>query len=122
MAQYTNDFRQGETKTITIDYGSGCDITGWEFWFTIRSDFDDADPVAQAHTTAGDDANDDVTAGLAHITLDSDVSALIEAGKYYYDLRVSKGGTPPIIKTLFPPIDDYKDKITIIPSVTKVSA
>lgn len=121
MAKYTSDFRQGETKTIKINYGAGCDITGWEFWFTLRKDFNDSDPAAQANTTAGDDVNDDSTAGVAFLTLDSDVSVLIDADKYFYDLRVSKGGTPPVIKTLFPPVEDYKDKLQVYPSVTKVN-
>jgi len=106
MGTYIKDFRQGETKSIKINYGAGCDITGWLFWFTMRKEFDDTDFVAQATHTAGADANDDPTSGLAYITLPSDVSALIDIGKYYYDVRVSKGGTPPVIRTIVPPIED----------------
>ena len=121
MGTYVKDFRQGETKTIKINYGSGCDITGWKFWFTLRKEFNDTTFVAQATHTAGDDPNDDVANGLCYITMDSDVSELIPAGKYYYDVRVSKGGTPPVIRTIIPPIDDYKDKVEVVESVTKVS-
>lgn len=118
MAKYIKDFRQGETKTIKINYGAGCDITGWKFWFTLKKEFSDTVPVAQAEHIAGDNSDDDSINGIAYITFDSDESILVKPDKYYYDIRVSKGGTPPIIRTILPPIEDYKDKLQIFPAVT----
>lgn len=122
MGTYVSDFRQGDTKIIKVDFGNGVNITGWVFWFTLRKEFGDKNFVAQVTYNAGDNSMDDIFNGLAHITLDSDTSATIEPGKYYYDVQVSKGGTPPNIKTILPPIDDYKDRVTVVPGVTKVSS
>lgn len=119
MSDYISDFRQGDSKVIKIDYGIGVDITGWKFWLTMKTELDSSSYVAQVSTTAGDDSNDDVANGIAYITIDSTTSINIPAGKYYYDVQVNKGGTPPIIKTILPPIDDYKDRITVVQGLTK---
>lgn len=117
MSGYIQDFRQGNTKVIKIDYGKGVDITGWTFYFTLKQDIDDATPVAQVSTTAGDDPNDDVVNGLAFLTLDSTTSATIDPGKYYWSIQVDKGGAPPVIVTLLPPLDDWKDKVEVMPAI-----
>jgi len=121
MSDYITDFRQGDSKVIKIEYGTGVDITGWKFWFTMKTELDASTIIAQVSTTAGDDALDDVLNGLVYITLDSSTSYDITPGKYYYDVQVSKGGNPPVIKTILPPIEDYKDKITVVPGLTKVT-
>ena len=121
MGDYISNFRQGDSKIIKIDYGTGIDITGWKFWFTIKEDLESKKIIAQVITTAGDDPNDDVLNGLVYITLDSATSETIPPDKYYYDVQVSKGGVPPIIKTIIPPVADYKDRVIVVPGVTQVS-
>jgi len=121
MSDYITDFRQGDTKVIKIDYGTGVDITGWSFIFTIKKDLESSTIIAQIKTTAGDDTNDDILNGLAYITLDSDTSFTINPGSYYYDVQVNKGGAPAVIKTILPPITDYKDKINVVAGATKVT-
>ena len=121
MSDYISDFRQGDSKVIKIDYGVGIDVTGWKFWMTMKTELDSSSYVAQVSTTAGDDANDDVANGIVYITIDSTTSYDIPAGKYYYDVQVSKGGNPPIIKTILPPIEDYKDRITVVQGLTKTT-
>jgi hypothetical protein len=118
MGEYVKDFRQGDTKVIKINYGAGVDITGWKFWFTLRKEIGDSTYVAQATTTAGDNPDDDPPNGLAYITLSSADSMTIPAAKYYYDVQVSKGGSPPVIKTILPPIESYKDRIEVVPGIT----
>lgn len=125
MAKYLNDFRQGDTKIIKIDYGIGVDITGWEFFFTMRSDFEDVTPItAQIKTTAGDHALDDVANGLAHIELDSTTSAAIPVNGYVYDVqRVKPNGANPVsVLTLLPPVDDFDDIIKVAAQVTKITS
>ena len=121
MSDYIRDFRQGDSKVIKIDYGIGVDITGWKFWFTMKTELDSSNIITQISTIAGDDTNDDVANGIVYITIDSLTSYSIPAGKYYYDVQVSKGGNPPFIKTILPPIEDYKDRITVVPGLTKTT-
>jgi len=117
MSDYIQDFRQGNTKVIKIDYGKGVDITGWVFYFTLKEDIDDTNNAMQVTTTAGDNALDDVDNGLAFLTVDSDVSALVTPDKYFWSLQVDKGGTPKDITTLLPPIDDWKDKVEVVKAI-----
>jgi len=114
MATYIDDIRQGDTRVFQIDYGKGVDITGWKFYFILRVNFDDSSNYLQVMTTAGDHADDDVLNGLAHLTLPSTITAGIEPGKYYYAIKVDKGGTPSVIKTLVPPISEPKDRVEVI--------
>lgn len=122
MSDYITDFRQGDTKVIKIDYGTGVDITGWIFIFTMKAKLESATITAQVKTTAGDNPLDDVANGLCYITLDSDTSYTIAPGKYFYDVQVNKGGVPPVIKTILPPITDVNDKITVVAGATRVTS
>jgi hypothetical protein len=117
MAAYINDIRQGDTRVIQIDYGKGVDITGWKFYFLLRTEMDDSTNVLQIEVTAGGHADDDILNGLAHLTIPSTDTAGLEPGKYYYAIKVDKGGTPNVIKTLVPPIEDAKDKITVFDGI-----
>lgn len=124
MGVHLNDFRQGDTVTIKIDYGTGFDITGYEFWFTMRADFDDLSPIiAQISTTAGDHTLDDIVNGLAHIELDSVTSAAIPVGGYVYDVQRGKpnGANPKDILTLLPPVADFDDVLLVAAQVTKAT-
>lgn len=121
MSNYIKDFRQGDSKVIKIDYGVGVDATGWKFWITLRKELNSNTIIAQASTTAGDNELDDVANGIVYLTIDSDISYTIPVGKYYYDIQVSKGGVPPIINTILPPVDEYKDRIKVLQGLTKVT-
>lgn len=123
MAEFLSDFRQGDTKIIKIDYGTGNDITGWDFFFTMRDTFGvDSVIVAQVKTTAGDHTLDDVANGLAHLELDSESSALIPAGGYVYDVqRVKPNGAKPVsVLTLIPTVEKFDDILTVAPQVTVI--
>ena len=117
MAQYIEDIRQGDTVVIAIDYGQGIDITGWIFYFVLRNELSDSTNVLQVEVTAGTNADDDVVNGLAHLTVSSTETALLKPGKYYYAIKVNKGGSPSVIKTLVPPVDDANDKVTVVDGI-----
>lgn len=119
MAKELKDFRQGDTKIIRIDYGTGVDITGFKFWFSLRKEFDDTTPVSQTSTTAGNHSLDDVANGLAYIQLESDDSSLIPVDKYYWDVQAADTSSPPIVTTLLPTVKLVKDKIAVLEQVTK---
>lgn len=119
MAKELSDFRQGDTKKIRIDYGTGFDITGYMFWFTLRDDFNTA-IVTQVSTTAGDHPLDDVLNGVAYIQLESDDSKLIPAGKYVWDIQRAIPGVPPDVLTLLPTLKNVKDRIIVYEGVTLV--
>lgn len=126
MAKELKDFRQGDTKVIKVDYGVGFDITGYIFWFTLRTDFDAVTPTAQVQTTAGSHALDDVANGIAYIELPSDVSLATPTGKYVWDIQRVIPGTPPNVLTLLPTIKyssgSSEDRIEVLPHVTKVDS
>lgn len=111
MAKYLKDFRQGDTKKIRIKYEN--DITGWQFKITLLTDFGAA-PELEVTTTAGDYVEDSPTEGLCYLVIDSDVSSLITPKKYYYYIQRIVAGAPDDIKTILPPIKDYKDKLEIV--------
>lgn len=121
MAKELEDFRQGDTKKIKIDYGQGFDITGYKFWFTLREDFGSA-IVAQVSTVAGNHSLDDVANGIAYIQLESDVSKAIPTGKYVWDVQRAIPTTPPDVLTLLPTLKNVKDKIEVYAGVTLVDS
>jgi hypothetical protein len=121
MAKYIADFRQGDTVKIKITYDAGTDITGFVYWLTLKACFEDADSAAvlQVETTAGDHPDDDVANGVVYIVASATDTAAVPPGRYYYDVQeLSAGGE---IRTLFPPTADYKDRLVVIPQVTRNS-
>ncbi len=121
MAKELNDFRQGDTKKIRINYGAGVDITGYIHWFTLRDSFG-SPIVTQVKSTAGDHPLDDIANGLAYLQLESDKSKLIPAGKYVWDVQRVIPLTPPDVLTLLPTLKNVNDKIQVFDGVTLVDA
>ena len=121
MAKELADFRQGDTKKIKIDYGTGFDITGYKFWFTLREELISNDIVAQVSTTVGDHPLDDPANGIAYIQMESDVTKTITPGEYVWDVqRVLPATTPPDVLTLLPTLKNAEDKIEVVAGVTLV--
>ena len=120
MSKYLKNFRRGDTKLIRVDYDT--DITGWTFWFTLRKEFADAAFVLQIKTNPGDHALDDPAAGIVHFEIQSDASKTLEPYDYVWDIQVSKGGTPPDITTILPPVEDVRDRLTVLYDVTQVDS
>ena len=122
MAQFLQDIRQGDEYIIKINFGTTNNITGFEFWLTIKSDFDlpDSEAVLQFTTTAGDYSGDDPIHGLVYMVIPSSVTGAAEAGHYFYDLQCKTSTGE--ITTIVPPVDSYKDRILIAPEVTKATS
>ena len=85
--------------------------------FILREKLSDTTNVLQVEVTAGGHADDDVLNGLAHLTIASTDTASLTPGKYYYAVKVDKGGVPAVIKTLVPPVDDPNDRVTVIDGI-----
>jgi len=119
MAKELEDFRQGDTKRVKIDYGTGVDITGYKHWLTLRVELGDTNIIAQAFSVAGSHALDQVSNGIAFVQLESDISKLIPPGKYVWDVqRVVPGTSPPDVLTLAPSIKNFNDKVQVFQGVT----
>ena len=120
MATYLQDIRQGDDYVLKFDFGSACDITGYELTLTVKESFTDTDAnaVLKYSSIAGSNSADAPLIGISYLMVPADITKLTEAGNYYYDVQVK---TPQgNVATLLPPIDDYKDKIVIAPEVTRV--
>ena len=114
MAKYIQDIRQGDTRTIRINYGVGYDITGWTFYFTMKSDLDAATNDVDISMVVGSHPEDDALNGITNIVVPSATTAGLTEGAYYYSIKRSDTGGTPDIKTILPPIDEYKDRLRII--------
>jgi len=119
MATYLEDIRQGDDYVLKIDFGTSNNITDFEFWLTLKNDFEDADAnaVLQVSTVAGSDPADDPTHGIAYLRIPAATTKAIDPNSYIYDLQV-KTDTG-LITTIIPPNSDYKDRVKVIPEVTK---
>lgn len=119
MATYLEDIRQGDDYVIKVDFGSTNDITGFEFWITLKQDFEqtDAQAVLQFTTVAGDDTADDPTHGIAYIRIPAATTKAIDPSSYIYDVQVKT--TTGSVQTIIPPNADYTDRVKVIPEVTK---
>jgi len=117
MAKYLQDIRQGDTRTIKINYGEGFDISGWTFYFVMKEDLTAEEPDVLITTTVGDHTEDDAANGIVNIVVSSAITGALTASSYYYSVKRSDGGATPDIKTILPPVDEYKDRLRIIPAL-----
>lgn len=117
MAKYINDFVQGDTVKIKLNYGASTDLTGYEYLFTLKSDLtlDDVDAELAHSTVAGEYTNDDITNGIVFIVVPAEVTATIPSGKYYYGLQETSALGE--VRTLVPTPEDYKDKLFVAPDI-----
>lgn len=120
MAKELTDFRQGDTKLIKLNFGVGVDITGYKAWFTLRVLETDATPTAQAISTAGGNALDDILDGIMYVEMTSAQTKVIPVGKYLWDVQSSIPGSPPQILTVAPSVSRVKEKVSVLIQITKV--
>ena len=114
MAKYLQDIRQGDSRTIRIDYGNGFDISGWTFYFTMSLEIDQVTPDVEISTNVGDHPEDDAANGIVNIYVPDSVTAALSPDAYYYSIKRTDNDVTPDIKTILPPIDDYKDRLRVI--------
>lgn len=117
MAKYLQDIRQGDSRTIKINYGDGFDISGWTFYFVMKLDLEQVDPDVFVTTTVGSHAEDDAANGIVNIVISSAITGALEPDSYYYSVKRSDGATTPDIKTILPPVEEYKDRLNVIPAL-----
>jgi len=117
MAKYLQDIRQGDSRTIKINYGEGFDISGWTFYFVMKADLEASDPDVVITATVGEHSEDDALNGIVNIVVPAATTAALVADSYYYSIKRSDGAATPDIKTILPPVDDYKDRLRIIPAL-----
>ena len=120
MAKYLQDIRQGDSRTIRIDYGTGFIITGWTFYFTMKLDIDQVSADVEISTNVGDHAEDDALNGIVNIYVPDTVTAALAPNSYYYSIKRSDNDATPDIKTILPPIDDYKDRLKVVKALKTV--
>lgn len=122
MAKYLRDMRVGDEYIVQINYGTGVDITGYKFWLTLKAspDLPDDQAALQYTTVAGDEVNDDVLNGLAHLVVPSNITKTVAAGEYYYDVQAKRPDADGVgITTLVPPITDMEDLIAVYQEITR---
>jgi hypothetical protein len=117
MAKYINDFRQGDTVKIKLEYGSTIDLTGYKYTFILKSDLALADEDAELNftTTAGDYTSDDETHGVVFIVVPSATTEAVPTNKYYYGLKELSSTLEE--RTILPTPEDYKDKLFVAPII-----
>jgi hypothetical protein len=86
---------QGTTRdytiTVTLD-GVNEDLTGGTLWFTVKSNYSDADNAAQLQLTSADSAEIEILnqvnyKGKAIIKITATQSEAISAGSYLFDVQ-----------------------------------
>ena len=122
MAKYLPDMRAGDDYNVKLvindSTGAPKDITGYKFWLTLKASISDADTAAalQFSTTAGDNVNDDIVHGICYMAVPASMTKSIIPGEYRYDIQQRVGNA---LTTVLPPIADYKDKLIVIPEITR---
>jgi len=72
-------------KLTLTSSGTPLDITGYTFWFTLKSGVDDADPGAlQVTATSG---SPDAAAGILYINVPKASTDGLTSGTYNYDVQ-----------------------------------
>ena len=94
-----NDLVRGDDWSIKLTLASGgsaIDITGFTFYFTLKSNINDPDPgdLQVTASSSGQDAQD----GIVYITVADSITSGLVPQKYKYDVQqIDSGGS---VKTL----------------------
>lgn len=91
--QEMSDFVRGDTwtnKIVLTKEGSPIDITGDQFWVTLKLNpvATDAEADAQREVTA---SGADATNGIVYVTLDAVDTVELTPGRYHYDIQRKAG-------------------------------
>jgi hypothetical protein len=118
---FGEDIRQGDVFFICVKYGDDTDPTGFTHTFTMRLSWDD--PVAlEVEETVGSTPIYGTDIHDVYIRLPPEKTALLEPGKYVWDLQLRVPSTTPMsddIFTLAPTPVEYRDQIRVVPQVTE---
>ena len=121
---WTPKFRRGDTfvfefKRKVID-ANGAEfipnITGFEYTLTMKADFDDDQPELSGTVIPGDHVDDDPINGKVIFVIPSELTSLMEPGKYVWDIQeVNANGD---VTTVLPEPEHYKEKAVVYPDVS----
>lgn len=119
MALYLEDFFQGDTYRVKVEYPIGTDLTGYVHYLTLKRDAGDAEPAMQIMSTFGDHTGDSLGSGsirpVAYIEATADDTDLVASGKYLYAVKAKAPNAEEI--TLVPKAKDYRDKVFVAPKI-----
>ena len=120
MALYIEDFFQGDTYRIKVEYPIGEDLTGYVHYLVLKRDASDQTPVLQAVSTFGSHSEDSLGDAnnrlVAYVEATAAMTDEIAPGKYLYAVKVLAPNADEI--TLVPKPQDYRDKVLVAPRLT----
>lgn len=99
-----------DTKTYTLRLKRNdvaVDISGWQLYFTVKSDFNDLDSAAKISKSITFPSNSNSIAGIGFLTLSSTDTDL-DVGEYFYDAKFISTD----LRTTF-----MRGKFMILPSI-----
>lgn len=107
MAAGSHDFEceQGSTFKHTVTYednsGNAINLTGYKARMHVRyARSGEADLVVQLTDTNSRATILSAADGQIQLTIDSETTAALTAGNYYYDLEIYNGDNPPLVERL----------------------
>jgi len=121
MKRRLGSFYRGDTKTFKIVVADiddvPVDITGWEFWFTMKADdyLPDTEAVIQKHISIPL-LDAEGLLGNAYVVLLSTETEVIPIGTYFYDFQrvlQQAPGDPPSVTTIM------SGTISVISDITR---
>lgn len=120
MALYIEDFYQGDTYRIKVEYPIGEDLTGYVHYLALKKDVNDTTPVLQAVSEFGshssDSLGDGTTKPVAYIEASATMTDSVPPGKYLYAVKVTAPNADEV--TIVPPPADHRDKVLVAPRLT----
>ena len=113
---FEEDLRCGDSFYIQITYDATTNPAGLTHTFTMRPDWD-SEPVIQVEKIAPAEPDYGIDPKVVTIRLSPEETALIEPGKYVWDLQVKTPDTDDVV-TILPEPAHYNDRIRVVPQVT----
>lgn len=117
MSRLLGEFRKGDDWDILIRFNladdTPIDITGFKYTLTLVEDFGDAPALVAEHTVNSIEG----AQGICLFRVDSELTAAVEAGKYYWD--VQQEDPDGRINTILPDPEEYKDRFVVRPDATR---
>lgn len=97
-------------KLTITENGSAVNITGYTYWFTLKTNIDDADPGALQVSIVASGA--DAANGIVYITAPNSITNIV-AQTYNYDVQQVDTSSPQNIRTVL------LGKVKVVKDVTR---
>lgn len=118
---FEEDMRVGDSFYIKIQYDETTDITGYYHTFTMKRTLDGA-PALSVSSLVGSNPSDSIPLRYAILRIPPADTAILTAGRYYWDLQVITPESPEDTVTLVPSPANYRDKIRVVQQFTTLSS